>query len=150
MLDPAGSPKGLGESVECSTPRGILSEVVGKIDQNFPWLGPLAGTDDAPALEDVDHACGAGITEAKFALEQRSRRLLLDEDDLEALFEGLLINVVDLFAFVSETSDSRASWASGSKRGLPWAAQASTRNWASSSVIRAPWARTCWALPGGR
>jgi hypothetical protein len=42
------------------------------IEQHFPFLAALAGTDDAGFLELVNNACGACVADFQPTLEQRS------------------------------------------------------------------------------
>lgn len=39
-----------------------------EIDENFAVLCAVLGADDASLLEDIDHACGAGVPEPEAAL----------------------------------------------------------------------------------
>ena len=41
--------------------RGGLVKTIPEVNQYFPGLRAITGTDDPPLLEDVDHASGSGV-----------------------------------------------------------------------------------------
>src|SRR5262249_31941815 len=62
-----------------------------QINQNIAWLSPFARAHNAAIFQFIHDTRGASVAQTQAALQKRNARLLLAANDLDALFDNLLV-----------------------------------------------------------
>src|SRR5205823_12599019 len=75
--------------------RSLVSPLeLGLAREDAAWLRPFVAGDDPPALEHVDQSARPRVADAQPPLEQRDRRGLRLDDDIDGLIEqGILVGI---------------------------------------------------------
>src|SRR5437899_8610762 len=82
--------------VQSSCVRPISSAAI-EVDQNIPWFGAFARTNDAAVFQLVHDTGGAAIAQAQAPLQQRHAGFLLAANDLDALLDNFLVFIDPAF-----------------------------------------------------
>ena len=125
---------------------------LGLVDEHPPRLRALVAADDPAPLEHVDQPAGPRVADPQPALEQRDRRGLGRDDDLDRAVEQRILVRVELA--VSSASPSSAKTSRQLEEALvdlllALASVCSTTSAISSSVTYAPWTRCRREVPSG-